>query len=531
MSHERTKQAPSDGQRHTQSPLQSTAESLSMEAVDALSLVQNKSATGIGTRRVQAAQQLSSMIGNRALLRVLEDEATAENVADDAMPAEMREFLGRGMMPGPEGRDVIGAGSGGFNAKFDPDARELIVTVNVGFVFVNGLSVDTSTGVASADGTGLDTSDPSERDTINELRTAANNLNNSTMSPEEKIADVENNWRWSDGEAAPFMERYRQSVTDAWSGRHFFVSQDWPQLMSNVRLVVNVHQGQQEGDHCKAKIVKSPADGIGAYVQRGQVNNPNDQELIMSSSDVGPAEESLLDWKLYFENNDARIETAKGQNGDPGPRFLDRFITTFDAANPRGGVPIQVIGRASTTGSSAYNQKLSEQRAANVEKYLKDQGLRGAIDRTTSTGTGEEGATEEAEWRRVDLIVGSGEGQNVAAHEFGHMIGLGDEYSTKPAPGAGRTAPGFISGTGNPVGTPVSHSDVNNRAGDVEIDGAVSENNDNIMSLGNAVRPQHYSTFHNALEIVTGKRWRYGGEGDAPDVIPGTPAPGGGVIT
>jgi hypothetical protein len=90
----------------------------------------------------------------------------------------------------------------------------------------------------------------------------------------------------------------------------------------------------------------------------------------------------------------------------------------------------------------------------------------------------------------------------------------------------------LITGTGNPPGTPVAHHDVNNnRLGDQQIDGAVAENNDNIMSLGNTVRPQHYSTFHNALQIVTGKHWRYGGEGDAPDVIPGTTTPGGGVIT
>jgi hypothetical protein len=46
---------------------------------------------------------------------------------------------------------------------------------------------------------------------------------------------------------------------------------------------------------------------------------------------------------------------------------------------------------------------------------------------------------------------------------------------------------------------------------------AVFENNDNIMSVGNVVRPQHYSTFFEALTNVTAPQaWHYGGAGLAP---------------
>ena len=106
----------------------------------------------------------------------------------------------------------------------------------------------------------------------------------------------------------------------------------------------------------------------------------------------------------------------------------------FKAGRPTEGVPIKVIGRASATGDPARNQTLSEQRARAVASYLQANGLTGSIDRVTEVGAGTEGATEDAEWRRVDIIVGSGEAQNTAAHEFGHMIGLGDEYAA-PAGG------------------------------------------------------------------------------------------------
>ena len=41
------------------------------------------------------------------------------------------------------------------------------------------------------------------------------------------------------------------------------------------------------------------------------------------------------------------------------------------------------------------------------------------------------------------------------------------------------------------------------------VGGSVYENNDNIMSLGNTIRPQHYATFMEALRTVTSiTEWR-----------------------
>jgi flagellar motor protein MotB len=502
------------------------AEPDTMSPVMALEALRRPETKGMGALQQRAARHLGPLMGNSMLQRVLEAEETGDvtTIPDDAMPADMADFLKRGVMPGPNGLDVTPTGIGGFNAKFDPNSRELIITLNIGIAFIHGLQIDPATSTVSPDGAGLDLTDADEQGTLAELQTAADQINTDVPAADRQ-AIVDSQWRWG-GEEDTWMTQYQTGVQSAWGGKHFFVSQDWPQLMSNVRVNVNVHRGNDPKDHAKGKIIKTAPGGIGAYVQSGSTTNANDQELIMSSTAVDPRPDNLLHWRLFFAHDSAKIEEASSEPdgaGDTGPVFLNKFIKTFNAAPGNAGQKIQLIGHASSSGSPQYNQKLSEQRAAAVEAFLKSNGLTGSVDRTVDSGTGEEGEIEAGSSRRVDMIIGSGEAQVVANHESGHLLGLDDEYSTDPA--------GLIRGTGNPIGSSVAHSDIDADAlADAPIDGAVAENNDNIMSLGNTVRPQHYATFHAALEQVTGKSWRYGGEGDAPDVIPGTPVPGG-VVT
>ncbi|MFN8375457.1 MAG: OmpA family protein [Anaerolineae bacterium] len=506
----------------------------SLGPAQAISLLQRQTERGVGPRAVQAARQLSPLMGNRALQRIVGDETAEETETlpapaqtDDVMPAEMREFLGRGVMPNEAGRDVVGAGGiGGFNAKFDPGQRALIATINIGITFLNGMKINAA-GMAEADLDSLGTTNIFEAGTRTNLVNQAATINALEPTAEGRANEVNNFWRWSDGESAPWMDRYKQTVQDAWGARHFFVNNRFPQLFSNVRVNVSVHEGDQPGDHCKAKIIKTrPGGTVSAGVTSGSPTDASDQTLTMSSEGLNPNPDNLLRKQVYFPHNNSRVEDAEGDrpgSGVPATTYLQQFITTYAAADPAGGQTVRLVGHASSSGSDTYNQTLSETRSANVEKFLKDNNLPGNTERTQDTGEGETGAIEDAEWRRVDLIVGSGEAQVTATHEFGHIVGLGDEYATP--------AGGMI---GNPlapvpVGTAAAHSGMADAMGD-DVGGVMRENNDNIMSLGNTVRPQHYATFHNALQIVTGEDWHYGGEGDAPTVLPGTPVPGGGVI-
>ncbi|WP_370526495.1 OmpA family protein [Pantoea sp. Ap-967] len=85
-----------------------------------------------------------------------------------------------------------------------------------------------------------------------------------------------------------------------------------------------------------------------------------------------------------------------------------RLQSLLPRLNGLGVNKIKVVGHTDSVGSDAYNQKLSERRAASVAEYLISQGL--APQKVTSEGHGEsepvaDNDTEEgrAHNRRVDL--------------------------------------------------------------------------------------------------------------------------------
>ncbi len=467
--------------------------------------------------RLKAVQRLSQL-GNRAtgqtLLRRQPAGGGSGSGSGSAAPAvtpaadplqrqrDMETFLARGVLPSAAGQDVIGAGGrGGFNARWDPADRALIATVNVGFKFTNGMNLDAN-GRFVANTTDLNaTNDPEQIAQLQTLAATINRRNN-----RRRRAELISQWQWG-AEKTSWMNNYRAQVVSAWSGQHFFTAKRFPELHASVRLNVNVHENAQPGDHTQAVIVKIPDNiEMGAAVNRGSSTNPNDQRLRMGSSGINGSQTNFLHYSMRFPTGKSDVASAVGteHSTDPGPTYLNKFITDFAAGYPDAGVPISVVGHASATGDPTQNQTLSETRASNVANYIRTNGLTGAATRVTSHGEGQMGATKDAAWQRVDIIVGSGERQMTAAHEFGHMIGLGDEYASP----TGGFYPG--AGTSLPAGTAAGHDQMAKDMGG-GVRGAVAENSDNIMSVGNTVQPQHYATFHNALQTVTGEQWEYGG--------------------
>ena len=157
-------------------------------------------------------------------------------------------------------------------------------------------------------------------------------------------------------------------------------------------------------------------------------------------------------------------------------------------------------GRASAEGSAGYNKSLGQRRIAEVSKVLDD--LPGFC-LSMPTSAGKEEATTDPSFRRVsvgvfrkDSIKAKAAQQNVAAHEFGHMIGLGDEY-VDPTPDIPGARAKFFGDK------PTHYNVVKDLEGQDAADETKIQDSANIMSKGNEVKRGHYVVFVAALDVMT----------------------------
>ena len=104
---------------------------------------------------------------------------------------------------------------------------------------------------------------------------------------------------------------------------------------------------------------------------------------------------------VFFDWDRANI-TPEGQ------QIIEAAAATFKSQPP---VPVQVIGHTDTSGSAAYNQKLSERRAQNVAAGLSQVGV--PQNAMTVTGVGQNDlkvqtpdGVREPQNRRTEIIEG-----------------------------------------------------------------------------------------------------------------------------
>jgi outer membrane protein OmpA-like peptidoglycan-associated protein len=223
-------------------------------------------------------------------------------------------------------------------------------------------------------------------------------------------------------------------------------------------------------------------------------------------------------------DNPGQILFAKGKSevSASDAAALQAFGRTLGAADMP-PFPVTVTGRASKDGSADRNASLSEARARNVSNEIVKGG---AQVQPTSDSKGAEGASEDPAWQRADITVGSFESeQRTVVHEFGHMLGLDDEYPT-----ADPALPTDPAGE-RPVGAPPTHAPLVQALmpGQQPV---LAHHSENVMSNGEVVRPHHYVVFLEALGTVTKTpgQWDIAaaaprGPGDYPDPAVKTDGP------
>ncbi len=104
---------------------------------------------------------------------------------------------------------------------------------------------------------------------------------------------------------------------------------------------------------------------------------------------LSDAEVRVMSQQLYFSTNSAHLTNAA--------RALLREKAAILARNP--ALTLTLTGHADARGAADYNQRLSERRAAAVQRFLVELGIE--AQRLTSEGRGEEAPAIEGSGERV----------------------------------------------------------------------------------------------------------------------------------
>jgi outer membrane protein OmpA-like peptidoglycan-associated protein len=310
-------------------------------------------------------------------------------------------------------------------------------------------------------------------------------------------------------ERTTFENDFVKSVHEHWSNKHLLALAEpgFASYMCNVDVSAHVEDNPKDA-HTVIDVVKP---------------KPNEKRFRSRVSGVTKAEDSETTHKAKMDFRDPTEETTNKLNT---PDFIQQvgnfdfdsdvvnadcqedidkikaFIATIPApADPEAcRFSLHYVGRASSQGSAAYNKALSERRVKSVQKELES--IEGLCLSLTELA-GEEEATGGAEFRRVNVGVFAANStnptsakQNVAAHEFGHMIGLGDEYvDTKPDIPNAR-----IKYMGD---NPTHYDAVKDLVDEDAANELLIQDSSSMMSKGNEVKRGHYVMFVAALDAMT----------------------------
>ncbi|NQU52325.1 MAG: DUF4157 domain-containing protein [Bacteroidetes bacterium] len=298
------------------------------------------------------------------------------------------------------------------------------------------------------------------------------------------------------------------TVTDESTSDHVqveIVKQPTASDFANVRQIITEHNAATG-----ASVTGGMVRGVRSYLG----NDPGSRDsapqgfnnlMSLESDRMDDPSNQRYRTSVRFENNENELSgSARGS--------LDNFFSDPNILldNSDRDVDVDLQGFASAPGSTIYNRSLVESRIDTVENYIDNRIINSNIntnvwsvgrtndsDSSAETDLAANPATHDpADFRKVDVTVnrqGRG-GQNVFAHELGHVFGLGDEYAE------------VGNGYNRPAGSAATHDQLAKNAG---VAGGATVGDDNrMMSTGNQVGAAHYSTFADALSRLTSKRWK-----------------------
>lgn len=356
---------------------------------------------------------------------------------------------------------------GKFDTKYDPGARQLDISMRIKFTFPD-LPVPKVTDIQ-------------------------------TMMQAIKVRAIR----------AGYVTNFLGQVHKGWSGKFQFKNIREPQAvwgkLNPVSVKLNVTP-TKTNEHYTMK----------AYLnKKGTANvSPNPAAGKKGSGTVtffkGDIDSSTQDFT--GDKNTAPHEIARLQRNLPKIRFANNsadidakyipdliYVADYLKRMNRPKFQITAVGHANKTGGASINSPLSAKRAANVRDKLKGFGV--SNHDLDSIGVGSQGATAHGSWRKVDFRIKTDPSfsnvQDTTLHEFGHMLGLDDEYVAGRAIQLQHQRNFVRKMLGNPDYGPGQENKYADEVSKVDALQSAS-----VMYSGDEIRAQHYVTMWQALYNV-----------------------------
>ncbi len=315
---------------------------------------------------------------------------------------------------------------------------------------------------------------------------------------------------WKKTQQEAFQKDFQTNVSAGWSGKHMLKTIEPCFASYQARPMVHIEFVDDVARaHTAITAYKMPSDttrlrsevrGSSSAILESRDPTVETKNWVMPSDwvrQVGPFD---------FDKADANSDVQKGVDEVAG--LLRPHLDASQPDDPFGPDSCLALqGRASSEGSVAYNEALARRRVVTVRDKIREKlGLPPPrVWLWVGKEPGERNVTTEAKFRRVDVSfsakcpVGADVPQNVAAHEFGHMLGFGDEYVDEKPPKD--VLPKFEGDK------PTHYGDVEAALGTDAANDLLVQNSGSIMSEGNDVHRGHYIYFLQAMNAMTGKSW------------------------
>ncbi len=301
--------------------------------------------------------------------------------------------------------------------------------------------------------------------------------------------------RFSDEERSEYIQNFESSVETAWSEKHELVlnDPDMDRHRSTVHIdVVSVED--PDNAHYRA-IVARRRNNFRSKVEGTRVELDDEDATNSDTNQVTRADKFKQVGDFYFDSADLNPDV------EADLVEIETFLNDVPEAVRDGDDPIfiEYTGRASSEGSRAYNRQLSERRLTTVQNHINARVTPLTAVEIPSV-QGEENTERDSKYRRVDVKIDlpttdepESTTQNTAAHEAGHMFGLGDEYIEEERPDH------RFEGDHQAF-----HNTVRDRIGEDAAEEMLVGNNESIMSHGMNVLRGHYIPFIAAILRITG---------------------------